>query len=197
MIPPDEALALLREGNLRFRAGDRDPGTGAGHRSTHVTAPRPVAILLTCADSRVQPEALFQQSSGRLFVTQVAGGVAGSSQIGTIEFGVEVFGVRLIVVLGHSLCGAVAAALDPDRTGSVHLQPVLDRIRAGLPPEEPLDLDAAIRANTRAACAALERDSELLREAIASGRVRVVRAHYCLETGVVEFFDDASGGALT
>lgn len=195
MIPADEALAMLRDGNRRFVAGirDRESRVDPGYREGLIAFQRPIAAVLGCADSRVQSEVLFQQCSGHLFVTRVAGAVAGPSAIGSIEFALDTLGVRLVVVLGHSWCGAVTAALDPAVEGPPHLRPILHQIRHALggATAAEMDLDDAVRATVHATCSTLQRESELLRRGLESGRVRLVGAHYCIETGVAEFFEDA------
>jgi carbonic anhydrase len=203
MIPALEALARLREGNRRFVSGDggREPLTGQARRTALVAGQKPLAIILGCSDSRVPAEIVFDHGLGDLFVIRVAGNIVAPSQIGSVEFAAELFGTRLVVVLGHSMCGAVLATLDelerPMGTRSPNLRSIVDRIR---PAVEPLleagrrwDPDAlardAVRANICAAAGVLRHGSDVLERLIQADGLLVVGAEYSLETGVVEFFD--------
>ncbi len=204
-IAPDAALRRLREGNRRFRA-DPYHGTGAleiARRAEFSRPQEPLAAVLGCSDSRVPVEMVFGQGPGKLFVIRVAGHVVSPTQLGSLEFAVVHLGVRLIVVLGHSGCGAVAATLaglactdSGDANGHLEsiTQPIsralLDTPRGddqgGLP-----DLEEAVVLNVRQACADLGRESPVLAERLGSGALRVVGAVYDLESGRVEFVDDA------
>jgi carbonic anhydrase len=198
MIPPTDALALLREGNRRFVANQSMAAAGANHarRAALVAGQEPCAIVLGCSDSRVPAELVFDQSFGDLFVIRVAGNVVAPSQIGSVEFA-----ARLVVVVGHSQCGAVAATLEEllgrSTTQSRNLRSIVDRVR---PAVEPLlsgrhaeDPDAlmrdAVRANVRASANQLRHGSELLEQLIREDDLLVVGAEYSLESGVVTFFD--------
>ena len=206
-IAPDAALRHLREGNRRFRA---DPylGTGAlevARRAEYSRKQQPLAAVLGCSDSRVPVEMVFGQGPGQLFVIRVAGHVVAPTQLGSLEFAVVQLGVRLIVVLGHSGCGAVAATLagladTGDASG--HLgsitQPIsraLADFRGGGDQNALPDLDEAVALNVRQSCADLGRESPALAERLGSGVLRVVGAVYDLESGRVEFIDDASMSA--
>ncbi len=208
-IGPDAALRRLREGNRRFRA-DPCRGTGAlevARRAEFSRRQEPLAAVLGCSDSRVPVEMVFGQGPGQLFVIRVAGHVVTATQLGSLEFAVVQLGVRLIVVLGHSGCGAVAATLaglaHPDSgDASGHLgsitgpisRALLDTPRgddqSGLP-----DLDEAVALNVRQSCADLGRESPVLAEQFDSGALRVVGAVYDLESGRVEFVDDVGMSA--
>lgn len=204
MATAEDTLDSLREGNLRFVAGVRTTSAAAlRYRSPRLVFNHaPKAIVVSCSDARVPAEILFDQEFGDLFVVRVAGNVAAPSQIGSVEFAVETFGVQLVVVLGHSYCGAVAATLrvlrQPDPSMSVNLQAIVDRIRPALEPlvEAPSSgngdelLAQAVRANVRASAAQLQRDSQILRDLVAQARLRIVSGEYSLETGQVDFFDD-------
>lgn len=202
-ISAAEALERLRQGNQRFVSGARQETVGSGSLEALVAAQHPFAAVLGCADARVPVEIVFDQAPGDLFVVRVAGNVAGPSQIGSLEYAVERLGTRLIVVLAHTSCGAVAAAVAeaqrPTATGSPHLRTIVDRIRASI---EPLlvaasDLDAdelhrrAVRANARSTAARLTRESDVVRRVIGEDDFRVVVAEYSLESGRVEFLGDA------
>lgn len=203
MIGAHEALERLMEGNLRFVSGalDIDALTSQACRVGLVDAQAPFAIILGCSDSRVPAEIVFAQGLGDLFVIRVAGNIVAPSQIGSVEFAVEQFGTRLIVVLGHSGCGAVLATLEalerPSEGRSPNLRSIVERIRPSVQPlldaEPPLGrgdlVRHAVRANIRAGANQLRHGSPILERLIEGGSLRVVGAEYSLETGVVGFFD--------
>ena len=165
----------------------------------------PFAIILGCSDSRVPAEIVFDQGLGDLFVIRVAGNIVASSQIGSVEFAAERFGTPLVVVLGHSRCGAVLATLEelmqPRENQSRNLRSIVDRIRpsveALLATELRHDSEAlvrhAIRTNVRVSAHQLRHGSEVLEHAIQRDGLLVVGAEYSLETGIVEFFDGVPG----
>jgi len=206
MISAHEALQRLREGNLRFASGARshDPGLSLARRAEMAQAQEPFAIILGCADSRVPAEIVFDQWLGDLFVIRVAGNIVAPSLVGSVEFAAAQFGTRLVVVLGHSQCGAVLATLkelqQPAGSQSPNLRAIVDRIRPSV--EELLktdlrhDLDAlvrhAIRANVGVSVDHLRHGSTILENLIRHDGLRVVGAEYSLETGVVEFFDESA-----
>ena len=193
-VPATEALAALREGNRRFAAGadDGDAIGGSGEQA-------PIAAVLGCSDSRVPIERIFQQGAGRLFVVRVAGNIVGPSQIGSIELAVEELGASLVVVLGHSRCGAVMAAIEDFRGSSQarspDLQAIVDAVRPSVEAAsrglEDLDrlLERSVRANIRASMAQLLEGSALLADRAGSGELLIVGAEYSLETGIVEFLE--------
>ncbi len=181
------------------RSGETFP-TDA-RRTELATVQEPFAIVLGCSDSRVPAEIVFDQGLGDLFVIRVAGNIVASSQVGSVEFAAARFGTRLVVVVGHSSCGAVRATLEelqqPTQNQSRNLRSIVDRIR---PSVEPLlgtelrhDSEAlirhAIRANIRASANHLRHGSEVLEQLIESQGLVVVGAEYSLDTGVVDFFD--------
>lgn len=203
MIRAREALARLREGNRRFASGAGGRGTAAGRERLGELAAgqEPFAIVLGCSDSRVPAEIVFDQGLGDLFVIRVAGNIVAPSQVGSIEFAAERFGTRLVVVLGHSQCGAVLATLEelerPTESRSANLFSIVDRIRPAvetlLETELRRDPEAlarqAVRANIRASADHLRHGSPILEQLIAEDGLLVVAAEYSLETGVVEFLD--------
>jgi len=203
MISAREALERLREGNRRFVSGARssDTLTNQTRRSELATRQEPSAIILGCSDSRVPAEIVFDQGLGDLFVIRVAGNIVAASQIGSVEFAAERFGTRLVVVLGHSQCGAVLATLEdlqrPTDNQSRNLRSIVDRVRpsveALLSTELRHDPEAlvrhAVRANVRISASQLRYGSEVLDQLIEKDGLLVVGAEYSLETGVVEFFD--------
>lgn len=202
MIPATEALALLREGNRRF-VTDQSRAGGSHHerRLSLVSGQEPFAIVLGCSDSRVPAELVFDQGFGDLFVIRVAGNVVAPSQIGSVEFAAARFHTRLVVVVGHSQCGAVTATLEEllgrSTTESRNLRSIVDRVRpaveeliAGKPVTDMAALmNDAVRANVRVAANHLRHGSELLERLIREDGLLVVGAVYALDTGVVTFFD--------
>jgi len=203
MVPAREALDRLREGNLRFVSNVRSVDTFLTYtrRAELAAGQQPFAIILGCSDSRVPAEMVFDQGLGDLFVIRVAGNIVAPSLVGSVEFAAERFGTRLVVVLGHSQCGAILATLEelqrPTENQSHNLRAIVNRVR---PSVESLlatdlrnDLDAlvrqAVRANIRASANHLRHGSQVLEDLIRDDGLLVVGAEYSLETGVVEFFD--------
>jgi len=201
-VAPDAALARLREGNQRFVAGALNERIQVPeHRTALAKGQHPFAIVIACADSRVAPELLFDQGLGDLFVIRVAGNIVAPSQVGSVEFAAERFGTRLVVVLGHSQCGAIQATLEdlqrPRDQRSRNLRSIVDRVRPSI--ETLLDTDLrhdheallrhAVRANVRVSAYHLRHGSEILEQLSEENGLLVVGAEYSLETGVVEFFD--------
>jgi carbonic anhydrase len=207
MIPAPEALQLLREGNRRFVSNVRSHDSLAGDaRRTQVAAGQePFAIILGCSDSRVPAEIVFDQGLGDLFVIRVAGNIVAPSQIGSVEFAAERYGTRLVVVLGHSQCGAILATIDelkrPTVNQSRNLHSIVDRVRPSVEPllrtELQRDPDAlvrdAVRANVCVSASHLRHGSDILEHLIEKDGLIVVGAEYSLETGVVDFFDGVPG----
>ena len=203
MVPALEALERLRAGNARFAAESGSDGRPQGRvrRQALIAAQEPFAIILGCSDSRVPAEIVFDQGLGDLFVIRVAGNVIAASQIGSVEFAAERYGTRLVVVLGHSQCGAIQATLEdlqrPRDQRSRNLRSIVDRVRPSI--ETLLDTDLrhdheallrhAVRANIRVSAYHLRHGSEILEELSEENGLLVVGAEYSLETGVVEFFD--------
>lgn len=202
MISGREALERLREGNRRFVAEARDGNAATGERRRGlVQSQEPYAIILGCSDSRVPAEIVFDQGLGDLFVIRVAGNIVAPSQIGSVEFAAARFGTRLVVVLGHSQCGAITATLEelsrPTADQSRNLRSIVDRVRPSV--EALLETDLrhdpqalmhqAVRANIRVSANHLRHGSELLEELIRTDGLMVVGAEYSLATGEVEFFD--------
>jgi carbonic anhydrase len=203
MISAREALERLREGNRRFvsNVGRHEALHDHVRRAELPKEQWPFGIVLGCSDSRVPAEIVFDQGLGDLFVIRVAGNIVAPSQVGSVEFAVSRFGTRLVVVLGHSQCGAVLATLEelrrPAEKQSRNLRSIVERIRPAieglLKTELGHDANAlvqhAVRANVSASMKQLRHGSELLRQLDRSDGLLVVGADYSLETGVVEFFD--------
>jgi carbonic anhydrase len=202
VIPAADALARLREGNRRFVQNQSGAAaTSNARRAALLDGQEPFAIVLGCSDSRVPAELVFDQGLGDLFVIRVAGNIVAPSQVGSVEFAAERFGTRLVVVMGHSQCGAVTATLE-DILGrapqqSRNLQSIVDRVRPSIVTmmsgRNQTDIDVlmqdAVRANVRASVDHLRHGSELLERLIQRSGLLVVGAEYSLETGVVDFFE--------
>jgi carbonic anhydrase len=203
-VSPDKALQWLKEGNERFAAGkpERPNSDEARRVDTARNGQQPFAAVLACADSREPVEMLFDRGIGDLFVVRVAGNVSASSEVASLEYGAEHLGVPLIVVLGHTKCGAVAAAVD---NAALHgsLPELIDRIKPAVAEARKENpnlsgaelLTAAIRANVRRSMAELLRTSETLRKLSESGKLQIVGGVYDIETGRVEWLPDAATGA--
>ena len=203
MIPALEALQRLRDGNRRYSRDDLQPTalSDRARREELLTQQRPFAIILGCSDSRVPAELIFDQGLGELFVIRVAGNVVAPSQVGSVEFAAERFGTRLVVVMGHSTCGAILSTLEqlerPSDSRSPNLRSIVDRVRPSieglLETELRHDREAlirhAVRANIRTSAQHLRNGSPILEKLIGEEGLLVVGAEYSLVTGVVDFFD--------
>jgi len=204
---PEESLRRLIDGNRRFR-GSASVAPRGWDPSLAGDGQRPFAVVLGCSDSRTPVEILFDQGFGDLFVVRVAGNVVAPSVVGSIEFAASQFGSRLVVVMGHTRCGAVTAAVHAIETGrgpeSRNLRDITDRIaphveeliRAPRPigaSEDDL-LHEAVRANVRASVDHLRHGSRILEELVGAGRLVVVGAEYDLATGAVDFFERPAQG---
>jgi carbonic anhydrase len=203
MIPAREALQRLVDGNRRFAVERRSSAAATSHvRRREVAAGQePFAIVLGCSDSRVPAEIVFDQGLGDLFVIRVAGNIVAPSQVGSVEFAAEQFGVRLVVVLGHSSCGAILATLDelekPPGERRRHLASIVDRVRpsvepllaTGLSDDRAALVERVVRANIRASANHLRHGSQVIEQFIHQNDLLVVGAEYSLDTGLVDFFD--------
>ena len=203
MVPAREAIERLKEGNRRFAANARgaEPLLSNAQRAALAGGQQPFAIILGCSDSRVPAEIVFDQGLGDLFVIRVAGNIVAPSQVGSVEFAAARFDTRLVVVLGHSQCGAVLATLEelqrPTANQSRNLAAIVDRVRPSveglllteLRHDKEALLVQGVRANIRASVDHLRHGSQVLEQLIQAEGLRVVGAEYSLETGIVEFFD--------
>ena len=203
MTSAKHALERLREGNRRFVSDARtsDAFVSRSRRAELTDGQQPFAIILGCSDSRVPAEIVFDQGLGDLFVIRVAGNIVAPSQVGSVEFAAARYETRLVLVLGHSQCGAILATLEelqrPTENQSRNLRAIVDRVRPSVESllATPLrhDRDAliqqAVRANILASVDHLRHGSEVLEQLIQEGGLRVVGAEYSLETGLVEFFE--------
>jgi carbonic anhydrase len=205
-MPAHEALALLRDGNRRFVADVRDSLPSRARRIELAAGQQPFAAILGCSDSRVPVEIVFDQGLGDLFVIRVAGNIVAPSLIGSVEFAAEQFGTRLVVVLGHSRCGAVTATLDqlqrPKENQSRNLRSIVDLVRPSVEPllatrgsiDREALIEEAVRANIRASVRHLRHGSAIIEHLIQNDGLMVVGAKYSLETGEVDFFDEIEEG---
>jgi len=214
MIPAQDALLKLQSGNQRFVSDVRDHGVHdfRVQRAEVESTQNPFAILLGCSDSRVPAEIIFDQGLGDLFVIRVAGNIVCPSQVGSIEMAAERFGTRLVVVMGHTRCGAIQATLElfenPEMSISPNLAAIIDQVRPSLDlvaneattnPQSERNagrdalIDRAVRANIVASADKLRTQSEVLRRLIASDGLLIVGAEYSLASGEVEFFDGVPG----
>jgi carbonic anhydrase len=207
MITAEEALERLREGNRRFVHDIKEPDaefvSNHARRQALAGGQAPFAIILGCSDSRVPAELVFDQGLGDLFVIRVAGNVVAPSLVGSVEFAADMFGTRLVVVLGHSQCGAIQATLEqierPIESQSRNLRSIVDRVRpavegllqTGLRADPEALLREAVRANIRASMDHLLHGSPIIEGFVQTDGLSIVGAEYSLETGVVDFFDRA------
>lgn len=198
-------MARLKDGNRRFVANASEHRDTADRtRGPELAAGQsPFAIVLACSDSRVPVELVFDQGFGDLFVVRVAGNVVAPSQIGSVEFAAQQFGTKLVVVLGHSGCGAVVAALNDlavnESQLSDNLRAIVDRVRPAVEPvlarhgHEVSDavVNDAVRANVRASVEQLVRGSSILEQLMDRGELDIVGAEYSIETGEVDFLRES------
>lgn len=200
-----QALQLLKEGNARFVESLKNPEATLLASNALTQEHRPYAIILGCSDARVPAEIVFDQGLGDLFVIRVAGNVVAPSQIGSVEFATDQFGTQLVVVLGHSHCGAVTACVEtlinPDQQFSPNLRSIVDRIRPSVYNLHEIytangdDVDAdelierGIKANVRMSVSQLKHGSRILEDAVNSGQLLIVGATYDIDTGMVRFFE--------
>lgn len=221
IVAPSEALSRLKEGNSRFTAGNvqhpdesseerayiaknsyENPGAislgmtaeqAAKRRAELGKSQHPFAIILSCSDSRVPPEIVFDEGLGDLFIVRVAGNVLNDEGLGSIEYGVEVLGARLIVVLGHQSCGAVDAAMKTVAAKGKapgHIQSLVTAIKPVVDATPKGDLDTMIKANVKHVVNALHTSTPILKTKVDSGEVQVIGAYYTLDTGTVTFLDE-------
>jgi carbonic anhydrase len=193
-VAPAEAVSKLKEGNGRYTGGNlQHPGQTTERRAELANSQHPFAIILSCSDSRVPPEIVFDQGLGDLFVIRVAGNVIDDHALGSIEYAVDHLGVRLIVVLGHQSCGAVKAAKETIAAKSKaagHIQSLVTAIRPAVEATVHDDHEATVKANVKDVVQALRSSTPVLKPKVDSGDLRVVGAYYNLDTGAVTFLDE-------
>ena len=190
MISATEALERLRDGNRRFVNGDTAHANSLrGFHPELAKGQSPFAVVLACSDSRVPTELIFDVGFGDLFVIRVAGNVVAPSQVGSVEFAASVLGTKLVVVLGHSNCGAVVAALKElrkeDAVRSPNLRSIVDRVQPAVRADD--SLEEAIRSNVRSSVSRLAHGSQVLEELLENGELTIVGAEYSIETGEVSY----------
>lgn len=200
-IPADEALQRLLDGNARYASDVRSLDSLLSHRRKAELAQdqQPFAIILGCSDSRVPAEIVFDQGLGDLFVIRIAGNIVAPSHVGSVEFAATQFATRLVVVMGHTRCGAVQAALESGPADTMNQESIVGRVRRALgklqyapgasQEEQAQVLDEAVRTNARASAEALSHGSPMLEEMVRSDGLRIVPAVYCLDSGRVELLD--------
>lgn len=202
-VLPQQALERLKQGNERFVRGIRSaPSLTEGQRNQLLDGQKPFATILTCSDSRVPVELVFDQGFGDLFVIRVAGNVVAPSLVGSVEYAASVLDTRLCVVMGHSDCGAVKATLDSLKRGGSgaptdNIRDIIERIRpatqivldSGTTTEEPEVLSRCIRANVRISTTHLRHGSRMLERLSMHGQIVIVGALYDIATGRTDFFD--------
>lgn len=204
MISAKDALERLREGNRRFVSDEGEHASPVirEHQEGMESGQNPFAVILACSDSRVPTEYIFDQGIGDLFVIRVAGNIVAPSQIGSIEYAVQQFSTRLVVVLGHSNCGAVIATLKElalnESVRSPNLRAIVDRVRPALEPVVQDDSDIGdkgfveecVRANVQYSVNRLQHGSLIIEKMVGAGDLHIVGAEYSIETGTIEFFVD-------
>ena len=192
-VAPAEAIAKLKEGNARYTSGNlQHPGQTTERRAELTKSQHPFAIILSCSDSRVPPEIVFDQGLGDLFIVRVAGNVLNDEGLGSIEYGVEILGARLIVVLGHQSCGAVDAAMKTVAAKGKtpgHIQSLVTAIKPVVESTPKGDLDTTIKANVKHVVDALRSSTPILKARVESGDVQVMGGYYTLDTGAVTFLE--------
>jgi carbonic anhydrase len=202
-LTPSGALLQLKQGNQRFMAGTprEDSTLHAVRRTALLEAQKPFAAILGCSDSRVPAELVFDQGLGDLFVIRVAGNIVAPSQLGSIEFAVQQFNIGLVIVMGHSRCGAIEATLNnirsQERAATSNIASIIARIRPAIEPlakalsqEDPLLLQqAAVLANIQASVNQVRRGTSMIEELIISEQLVVAGASYDLASGEVMFLD--------
>ena len=221
MIPPAEAISRLKEGNGRYASGNQQHPHESREERAHIAtdsyenagmiflgmtaaeaakrraeltkSQHPFAIIVSCSDSRVPPEIVFDQGLGDLFVLRVAGNVIDDHSLGSAEYAADHLAVRLIVVLGHQRCGAVKAAKETIAAKSKapgHIQSLVTAIEPAVEATVKDDLEATVRANVKNVVQALRSSTPVLKAKVDSSELRVVGAYYSLDTGSVTFLDE-------
>src|SRR5882724_2254032 len=193
-VAPSEAISKLKEGNGRYTSGNlQHPGQTAERRTELAKTQHPFATIVSCSDSRVPPEIVFDQGLGDLFICRVAGNVINDESLGSIEYSVDHLGVRLVLVLGHQSCGAVKAAKETIAAKGKapgHIQSLVTAIKPAVEATVNSDLDATIKANVKHVADALRSSTPILKGKVDSGEMKVIGGYYNLDTGAVSFLDE-------
>ena len=192
-VAPAEAISKLKEGNGRYVSGNlQHPGQTVERRTELAKTQHPFATILSCSDSRVPPEIIFDQGLGDLFIVRVAGNVINDEGLGSIEYSVDHLGTRLILVLGHQSCGAVDAAMKTIAAkgrAPGHIESLVTAIKPAVEATAKGDLDATIKANVKNVVQALRSSTPILKGEVDSGKIQVIGGYYSLDTGAVTFLD--------
>jgi carbonic anhydrase len=195
-VAPAEAISKLKEGNGRYTSGNlQHPGQTAERRTELAKTQHPFAAIVSCSDSRVPPEIVFDQGLGDLFVVRVAGNVINDEGMGSIEYTVDHLGTRLILVLGHQSCGAVKAARETIAAKGKapgHIESLVTAIKPAVEATAKDDLETTVKANVKNVVRALRSSTPILKAEVDSGKIQVVGGYYSLDTGAVTFLDEKS-----
>jgi carbonic anhydrase len=193
-VAPAEAISKLKEGNGRYTSGNlQHPGQTTERRTELAKTQHPFAAIISCSDSRVPPEIVFDQGLGDLFVVRVAGNVINDEGLGSIEYTVDHLGTRLILVLGHQSCGAVKAARETIAAKGKapgHIESLVTAIKPAVEATAKDDLDATVKANVKNVVQALRSSTPILKAEVDSGKIKVIGGYYSLDTGAVTFLDE-------
>jgi carbonic anhydrase len=193
-VAPAEAISKLKEGNARYTSGSlQHPGQTAERRTELARTQHPFAAILSCSDSRVPPEVVFDQGIGDLFIVRVAGNIINDEGLGSLEYTVDHLGTRLILVLGHQRCGAVDAARETIAAKGKapgHIQSLVTAIEPAVEATAKGDLETTIKANVKNVVQALRSSTPILKAQVDSGKIQVIGGYYSLDTGAVTFLDE-------
>jgi len=193
-VAPAEAISKLKEGNGRYMSGNlQHPGQTTERRTELAKTQHPFAAIVSCSDSRVPPEIVFDQGLGDLFVVRVAGNVINNEGLGSIEYTVDHLGTRLILVLGHQSCGAVKAARETIAAKGKapgHIESLVTAIKPAVEATAKDDLDTTVKTNVRNVVQALRSSTPILKAEVDSGKIKVIGGYYSLDTGAVTFLDE-------
>jgi carbonic anhydrase len=193
-VAPAEAISKLKEGNGRYTSGNvQHPGQTAERRTELAKTQHPFAAVVSCSDSRVPPEIVFDQGLGDLFIVRVAGNVINNEGLGSIEYTVDHLGTRLILVLGHQRCGAVDAARETIAAKGKapgHIQSLVTAIKPAVEATAKDDLETTIKANFKNVVQALRSSAPILKAEVDSGKIQIIGGYYSLDTGAVTFLDE-------
>jgi len=193
-VAPAEAISKLKEGNGRYTSGNlQHPGQTTERRTELAKTQHPFAAIISCSDSRVPPEIVFDQGLGDLFVVRVAGNVINDEGLGSIEYTVDHLGTRLILVLGHQSCGAVKAARETIAAKGKapgHIESLVTAIKPAVEATAKDDLDTTIKANAKNVVQARRSSTPILKAEVDSGKIKVIGGYYSLDTGAVTFLDE-------
>src|SRR5881227_4251138 len=193
-VAPAEAISKLKEGNGRYTSGNlQHPGQTTERRTELAKTQHPFPTVVSCSDSRVPPEIVFDRGLGDLFIVRVAGNVINDEGLGSIEYSVDHLGTRLILVLGHQSCGAVKAARETIAAKGKapgHIESLVAAIKPAVEATAKDDLETTVKANVKNVVQALRASTPILKAKVDSGDVQVIGGYYSLDTGAVTFLDE-------